>query len=131
MFVGGRLTRRLNLYKAKLVKRTPLSEGERLKILRRDAFCCVWCGETCQSNLTIDHTIPVAFGGTNDKDNLNTLCVGCHCEKSLIDQLVYDAAIHFGGEEKEFCFELKRVTVPKTKSPKPQAGAFEKSALSY
>ena len=34
----------------------------------------------------IDHITPLSSGGTNDNDNLQILCVGCHFEKSRQQQ---------------------------------------------
>jgi len=37
------------------------------------------------AGLEIDHIIPVCLGGTNDENNLQTLCRECHIEKSYHD----------------------------------------------
>jgi 5-methylcytosine-specific restriction protein A len=31
----------------------------------------------------LDHVIPLAQGGTNDPDNLQWLCAGCHSRKTV------------------------------------------------
>lgn len=45
-------------------------------VMKRDNFICV----KCKSNkeLTIDHITPVSKGGTNDLNNLRTLCFDCN-----------------------------------------------------
>lgn len=50
----------------------------------RDAFMCWYCGAGGwrTKNLTIDHLIPVARGGTNAQDNLVTACKRCNRLKS-------------------------------------------------
>lgn len=52
----------------------------RKKVLRRDGNRCVQCGSS--ERLEVDHILNVAQGGTNHPSNLQTLCVGCHREKS-------------------------------------------------
>ena len=40
---------------------------------------CLECGK--QHNLTIDHIIPIAMGGTNELKNLQPLCKSCNSRK--------------------------------------------------
>lgn len=61
----------------------------------RDNFICQECGVKCISRRLADrqkdyryviqchHKIPYAVGGTNDLDNLITLCLSCH---SIVEQ---------------------------------------------
>jgi hypothetical protein len=48
------------------------------QVLKRDGQQCVFCGE--KENLVIHHIIPVSKDGKTEKDNLATLCKGCHLE---------------------------------------------------
>jgi hypothetical protein len=48
-------------------------------VFLRDKFVCVLCGK--DENLSIDHIKPVKLGGTNDLDNLQTLCLPCNLKK--------------------------------------------------
>jgi hypothetical protein len=48
-------------------------------VFQRDAFCCVRCGAS--DDLTLDHVIALSRGGTNDIDNLQTLCRPCNSRK--------------------------------------------------
>lgn len=53
----------------------------RLSILERDEFKCVRCGCGGRDSkwiLEIDHILPVSQGGSDDPENLRTLCVFCH-----------------------------------------------------
>ena len=56
--------------------------NSRFKILKRDNYTCVKCGQSPAKNndveLEIDHIIPVSKGGTNDLENLQTLCKKCN-----------------------------------------------------
>lgn len=54
----------------------------RIYVFQRDNFQCKSCGKTAQeSELTIDHIIPLAKGGSNDISNLQTLCLTCNGKK--------------------------------------------------
>jgi 5-methylcytosine-specific restriction endonuclease McrA len=47
----------------------------RLRILRRDAYRCHYCGQAAN---TVDHVIPKAKGGTDDPSNLVAACARCN-----------------------------------------------------
>ena len=84
---------------------TPLKEREdRIKfdkgtiesVFRRDGYRCQMCGATKSdgTRLTIDHIIPLASGGSNSIDNLQTLCRTCNENKAdLIFKTGIDADI--------------------------------------
>ena len=53
----------------------------RLTILERDSFMCQWCGRggrTSEWILEVDHILPRSQGGSDEAENLRTLCVPCH-----------------------------------------------------
>ena len=51
-------------------------------VFNRDNYQCKSCGKTQQeTELTVDHIIPLARGGSNDISNLQTLCRSCNQEK--------------------------------------------------
>jgi hypothetical protein len=58
------------------------SIGLRFKVLRRDRFKCVLCGDHPARNaecvLHVDHLIPWSKGGRTQEDNLRTLCATCN-----------------------------------------------------
>lgn len=68
---------------------TPRVRGDawmatRRRILQRDGYACQSCGIVRMDN-EVDHRVPLEQGGTNDDDNLQTLCGGpdgCHTRKS-------------------------------------------------
>ncbi len=47
--------------------------------VRRQQPACEVCGTT--TDLTTDHVIPKVRGGTDDRDNLRTLCRPCNSSK--------------------------------------------------
>jgi 5-methylcytosine-specific restriction enzyme A len=52
-------------------------------VFQRDRYQCQSCGKTSQeTDLTIDHIIPLARGGQNDISNLHTLCFICNQQKT-------------------------------------------------
>lgn len=60
-------------------ERTKSTYKLRYKILQRDNFKCVLCGNTSQqSNLEIDHIVPISEGGKTISSNLRTLCFLCN-----------------------------------------------------
>ena len=51
-------------------------------VFERDHNSCQSCGQTNQqTELTIDHIIPLARGGSHDLSNLQTLCHYCNAKK--------------------------------------------------
>jgi len=50
-------------------------------VYERDNHTCLVCGTT--ENLTIDHIKPRIMGGTNNINNLQTLCKHCNLEKGI------------------------------------------------
>lgn len=61
-------------------KRT-LSALVRRTVLERDAYRCQECGGW--ADLSIDHVVPEAKGGTDDLDNLQTLCRKHNSQKGV------------------------------------------------
>ncbi len=62
-------------------KRRPVSHATRQWVKERDKFRCVDCNT--HENLTVDHIVPVAMGGTNDVENLTTRCQTCNSKKGV------------------------------------------------
>lgn len=51
-------------------------------VFDRDRDQCQSCGQTqLEVQLTVDHIIPLARGGSNDISNLQTLCLKCNQRK--------------------------------------------------
>ena len=58
------------------------------EILARDNWTCCSCKRSAQKHgvvLHVDHKVPRSKGGTNDKSNLQTLCMKCNIGKSNKD----------------------------------------------
>ncbi|MBD2580225.1 HNH endonuclease [Oscillatoria sp. FACHB-1406] len=62
--------------------RISIPKSVRKYVFQRDNFHCQSCGKThLETQLTIDHIIPLATGGSNDISNLQTLCLSCNQRK--------------------------------------------------
>lgn len=57
--------------------------------LRREPLCreC-WVHGRVTEATQVDHIVPLAEGGTNDPDNLQSLCHSCHSRKTAKAQAV-------------------------------------------
>jgi len=61
------------------VERKPISIRKRFFVFKRDHFSCVFCGNSGVGvRLELDHKVPISKGGTDDLDNLQTLCFECN-----------------------------------------------------
>lgn len=60
-------------------KRRKLSVEKSLAVFDSDGYQCVHCGT--RKKLTVDHIIPITKGGSDDMDNLQTLCHSCNARK--------------------------------------------------
>ncbi len=60
--------------------------GLRFRVLRRDRFKCVLCGDHPARNvecvLHVDHIVPWSKGGQTREENLRTLCATCNIGRS-------------------------------------------------
>lgn len=58
-----------------------VSKRVRYEVLRRDGFTCRYC-HSAEAELTVDHVIPRALGGTDEPSNLVAACRDCNAGKS-------------------------------------------------
>lgn len=74
-----------------MAKRKAIPPKLTLKVLKRDKFKCQICGKSPATDpyleLEVDHILPVSKGGSNDLDNLQTLCFYCNRGKGNDDSL--------------------------------------------
>lgn len=59
--------------------RKEVSIRTRFLVFKRDQFTCVLCSRSGRGvKLELDHKIPLSKGGSNNNDNLQTLCFECN-----------------------------------------------------
>lgn len=76
--------------------RKAISNGLRFDVLSRDGFTCQYCGKSAPDvELEIDHVVPVARGGGNDKANLIAACDVCNSGKKA-KLIQYDKNLPYG-----------------------------------
>lgn len=87
-----------------------VTKRTRFEVLKRDNYTCRYC-RSADGELTIDHVVPVALGGTDRPDNLVAACKDCNAGKSssapdaeLVDDVKHDAerwtsALKSAGQE--------------------------------
>lgn len=63
-------------------KRNPIPGVLRHEVFHRDGYHCRECGASnIETSLEVDHIIPVSQGGTDELENLQTLCRECNQAK--------------------------------------------------
>lgn len=62
-------------------RRKSIPASVRLEVYGRDCYECVSCGD--HSELTLDHIVPLARGGGNEIENLQTMCLTCNMRKGV------------------------------------------------
>ena len=62
--------------------------NRRQNILRRDNYVCQECGSDNADSLHVHHKTPLSEGGSNNSENLVTLCSECHGDKHPNNPLV-------------------------------------------
>ena len=79
------LRRKLNQQLSSKNARNNVDPSTRFRVLKRDCFKCVYCGDSPSTDpkitLVVDHIQPIAKGGKNSLDNYQTLCQYCNAGK--------------------------------------------------
>ncbi len=71
-----------NRRRARKLNAPMVEKIDRQAIIERDKWTCYLCGCICTSeNITLDHVVPLARGGSHTADNLRVACRSCNCKK--------------------------------------------------
>jgi hypothetical protein len=72
-----------------------IRQEKRLAIYLRDGCACAWCGSSVEqgAQLTLDHLVPHAKGGSNDETNLVTACQRCNSSRGMRSLPKFAAAV--------------------------------------
>tara|TARA_B100000945_G_C20417282_1_gene615793 strand:- start:2072 stop:2440 length:369 start_codon:yes stop_codon:yes gene_type:complete len=69
-----------------------VSEVTKKEIAARSRWRCEICQDILTANYEIDHKLALYLGGTNAKDNLQSLCLECHRTKTREEYDDYQVA---------------------------------------
>ena len=72
--------------------RRNVSERTKKKVASRAKWKCEICFTLVSENYEIDHKLALYLGGTNDEDNLQSLCSECHRTKTREEYKDYQFA---------------------------------------
>lgn len=76
------------------------------KVKDRDKVCVI-CGGS--DNLTVDHKLPLSEGGTDDLENLQTMCQPCNHQKDAVPPFWNRIKNLFNGNFYHFKTEIRKV----------------------
>lgn len=77
-------------YKARKKNSIGTHSGEDIKsLLEAQKWKCAICKISVKNGYHVDHVIPLAKGGRNDKSNLQILCQRCNCRKHDKDPIAF------------------------------------------
>lgn len=101
-YCGGKLSEREG--------RQSISNRLRHDVFKRDGYRCRECGASVEDGATleIDHIIPVAKGGTNDINNLQTLCKECNRGKYTDEWVGGESDLEVAENEYNLLLEKKQ-----------------------
>lgn len=64
-----------------------VSETKKKYVASQQNWCCKHCSEQLKATFEVDHIIDLQHGGSNHVSNLVALCVECHKEKTMRNNL--------------------------------------------
>ena len=86
-----------------------IPKGLKHAVFKRDGYRCQECfkGEEDGVTLEIDHIIPVSKGGTNQIDNLQTLCKDCNRNKHTNEWIAGETDLEIAENEYKLLLDKK------------------------
>jgi hypothetical protein len=77
----------MNMHAGKKATKRSVSEGKKKFIAAQQDWKCFACKKQLTATFQVDHTVRLEHGGSNDVTNLTAMCVNCHSEKTLQENL--------------------------------------------
>jgi hypothetical protein len=65
------------------------------KVLEQAGFCCHYCSNEAN---TVDHVVPIAYGGSNARSNLVAACEPCNFKRATFDYEIWRRFIRRFGQ---------------------------------
>lgn len=91
----------LGIWDYRLLEEDPIPDSIRYQVLKESGGRCALCGITkTDSPLDVDHIIPRSRGGSNEKENLQALCIKCNRSKGSKDKTDFRKTKAAVGEKK-------------------------------
>ena len=66
-----------------MVSRRRYTPRERMKVAYEQNYACAKCKKLLPPDWQLDHITPLSSGGSNERENVQALCVSCHTDKSV------------------------------------------------
>jgi 5-methylcytosine-specific restriction endonuclease McrA len=82
------------------IERRAITPARRARILARDGGACRYPGCAATCGLEVDHIVPLALGGRDVDDNLETLCAAHHVQKTRLDARLIAKARRAGAKHR-------------------------------
>lgn len=71
------------------------SANDIAEIMRLQNNKCAYCKDDIKKKNHVDHIIPLAGGGSNNRSNLQVLCPTCNCSKRAKDPIEFAQSLGF------------------------------------
>ena len=93
------------------IRQESIKSDTRTEVLRRDGFACQICGAAGKdAELEVHHQTPISEGGTDNPENLITVCVDCHSREHrdvADEEIIVAVNEHYPAATSEVAGELE------------------------
>jgi uncharacterized CHY-type Zn-finger protein len=92
------------------MERIKLTPAMRLHVAYKCKWSCFRCQDMLKPSFHVDHHIPLSEGGSNQLENLVTLCGSCHAEKTQLENMM--RSVERRNQSKYFTMFTPDVPIP-------------------
>ncbi len=71
----------------RMATKRSVSEAKKKFVAASQGWKCVMCSQQLPFTYEVDHIVRLEFGGSNNTENLQALCPGCHREKTAMEKM--------------------------------------------